>query len=193
MKTTILRNVLIIIVLVIFMPCAAFADDTRSLALDLYLIIDGSSTLENSKDDTIAWICDQVVDRFLIDGDKISIWTAGDTAQLIYSDTVSGAAGKEALKARLRSLDTSGQRADFSGALREAASRASQTGAGRLPYTLLVTASAEALGPALTGSDQALFRWFRSEKYERWQVLVVAPNIGTKVRQAASAYMGSLR
>jgi len=133
-----------------------------------------------------------VVDRILMDGDRITIWAAGDSARVIHSDTLSGADGKTELKDKLKALAAEGETADFAGALRDAASRLSQAGSGRLAYTMLVTASAVSLEPAL-GSARDLFRWFRSERYSRWQVLVVAPDIGSKVRQSAAAYMSSRR
>jgi len=181
------------IILVSILPFYLVAEDIRTISLDMNLIIDGSTALNNSKNDAFTWFNEQVVDRILMDGDKITIWSAGDRAQVIYSETVSGAAGKKAVKDKLQTLDTSGKTADFTGALRDAASRISQTQAERISYTMLITASAEVLEPAFTGSAQDLFRWFRSEKYERWQVLVVAPDIGRKVQQAAAAYMSSIR
>jgi len=159
----------------------------------MYLIIDGSSSIQSFKSDAVKWINERVVDRILIEGDKITIWTAGDNAQLIYSDTIVTSAGKAGIKDKLNTITTSGKTADFTGALREAASRASQTSRDRLAVTMLITASAEGLEPALTGSAQGLFRWFRSEKYERWQVLIVAPDIGRNVQQSAVAYMSSRR
>jgi hypothetical protein len=188
MKSNNLRH-FISIILVIFAPILLVAEDTRSLPLDMYLIIDGSAALQNSKNGILPWINEQVVDRILTEGDKITVWSAGNSARVIFSDTISGAEGKNSIKEKLTALEAAGQSADFTGALGDAAARIAQTGAGRLPYTLLITASAGALGPAMSG--QSLLRWFRSEKYERWQVLVVAPDIGRKVQQAAAAYMSS--
>ena len=190
-----MHRLFILISLVGFLSPVLHAQDKRTIPLDVYLIIDGSSSLQNSKNDAIAWISGQLVDRILTDGDKITIWTAGEKAQVIYSDTFSGADGKKAINGKLQALDTGGKTADFSGALRDVLSRVSQTAGdrSRLSYTVLITASAEGLEPALTGGAQGLLRWFRSEKYERWQVLVVAPDIGKKVQQAAAGYMASLR
>jgi len=187
-----IRVFLILIILVIFL-FPLNAEDKRTIPLDLYLIIDGSSALQNSKNDAVAWVNGEVVDGILMDGDKITIWTAGDNARLVYSDTVNGAAGKKGIKDVLATMDARGRSADFSGALRDAASRASQAAQNRMAVTMLVTASAEAMEPAITGSGQGLLRWFRSEKYVRWQVLIVGPNLGTKVQQAAAAYMGTRR
>ena len=189
MKNNNKRNIFFLTVLVGFLPLILYAEDRRVIPLDMYLIIDGSETLENSKNATFTWINEQVLDRFLMDEDRITIWAAGDRAELIYSGVISGAAVKNEIKDKIRTLDTKGKNADFSGALREVASGLRQTSQDRLSYTILITASAAGLGPALTGSDQGLFRWFRSKKYEQWQVLVVAPDIGGKVRQAAAAYM----
>ena len=168
------------------------AEDKRTIPLDLYLIIDGSAALKSPKNDVLTWINEQVVDRILSDGDKITILSAGEEAQTVYSETVS-AAGKAAIKDSIRSLGTDGKTADFNGALRDVNTRLSQTPSGRLSVTMLITGSAEILEPAMAGNAQGLLRWFRSEKYERWQVLVVAPNIGRKVQNAASAYMSAIR
>jgi len=192
MKSIIMRSFLILIVLVSFLfPLSA--EDKRTIPVDMYLIIDGSSSLQSFKSDAVNWINERVIDRILMEGDKITIWTAGDNAQLIYSDTIVSSAGKAGIKDKLGAITTGAKTADFSGALKEAASRVSQTSQDRLAITMLITASAEGLEPVLTGSAQGLFRWFRSEKYERWQVLIVAPDIGKKVQQNAVAYMGSRR
>jgi len=169
------------------------AEDKRNIPLDIYLIIDGSESLQNSKNEAIGWINEKVVDRILMDGDKITILAAGDRSQVIFSETVTGSGGKQAVKDKLLALETRGKKADFSGALRETASKISQISRERIPLTMLITASAEGLEPVLTGSSQGLLRWFRSEKFQRWQVLIVAPDIGKKVREAAAAYMSSQR
>ena len=192
MRNNNFRYLFILIILVAFFY-PLHAGDNRTIPLDLYLIIDGSSTLKNSKNDTIKWINEQVIDRILLNGDKITVWTAGDRAQVLFSETISGAEVKTGIKDKIQSLDTGGKTADFTGALRDAASRVSQTGSDRLAVIMLITSSAEVLEPALTGSSQGLFRWFRSEKYERWQVLIVAPDIGRKVQEAGAAYMNSRR
>ena len=181
--------------LITLLPLVINAEDRRIIPLDMYLIIDDSSALQNSKKDAIAWINDHVIDKLLVDGDKITVWAAGDRAQVIQSETISGSAGKNAVKNRLGTLNSSAKTADYTGALRDVVSRISQSGQdnSRLPYTMLVTGSAEGLVPALTGGNQSLLRWFRSEEYSRWQVLVVGPDIGRKVQQAAASYMNSQR
>ena len=193
MRTNILR--LFMLILAGFLASGLFAEDKRIIPLDVNLIIDGSSVLKNSKNDMISWVNGQVVDRTLIDGDRITIWTAGDSARVIHSAVISGSAGKKDIKDKLQGLQMEAKTADFSGALKDAMSRISQISPARsrLSYTILITGSAEGLEPTVAGSGQGALRWFRSEKYERWQVLIVAPDIGGKVTQAASSYMASLR
>ena len=186
------RLFIILIILVVFSSFLK-ADDKRSIPLDLYLVIDCSESINGVKTDALAWVSSNVVDRLLIEGDKVTIWSAGDRAQIIHNGEISAGGGKQEITNLLKTLATNGKSADFPGALRDLAPRVSQTSQNRLAYTLIVTSSAGGLESALTGSSQALLRWSRSEKYSGWQVLVVAPDIAPKVRQAALTYMSSQR
>jgi predicted site-specific integrase-resolvase len=156
--------------------------------MDLYLIIDGSQAFQSCKAGAIAWVNERVVDRLLEEGDRVSVWAAGERAELVFSGTISASGEKDALKDQLAAITATARVADFYGALRNVHSGIS---GDRLSYTLLVTASAGGLEHAIAGDTQGLFRWFRSERYEQWQVLAVAPDIGRKVSQAAAAYMNS--
>ena len=184
MGNKIKRIILILSILVGFYPGLS-AEDKRTIPLDVFLIIDDSEAMKISKNDVNTWINGQIVDRILIEGDQVSIWRAGDTAELIHSGPVS--AGNPEIKEKLANMACQGKKADFSGALRAAASSAAQTPQNRLAYTLLVTASVEGL--ALNGNSSSFLKWSRSEKSERWQVLVLDPNIGSRVQQAARNYM----
>jgi len=194
MRLIILRRIFIAVSLLAFLPLLN-AQDRRTIPLDMYLIIDGSSAMEHSRNEIAAWINEQVVNRILMDGDRITIWAAGTSARVIHSATVSGDAGRREIAERLRTLETGGQAADFSGAMTNVASSLTQRAGdrSRLSYTVLIAASAESLQPAFSGNAQHLFRWFRSEQSSRWQALVMAPGIGTRVQQAAAAYMASQR
>jgi hypothetical protein len=178
---------------VLAVPGFLGAQETRSLPLDMYLIVDSSSLIAGTKNETASWIGEQVIDRLLKDGDRVTLWAAGDKAQVVFSETLGGANGKDAVKAKLKAMEAGGKTPDFSGAIRDAASRSAQGSAGRISYTMLVSGSATSLAPALTGKDANLFRWSRVEEYPRFTVLVVAPDIHQKVRQAAAAYMNSGR
>jgi len=184
---------LIILIILVGFTSAINADDRRVIPLDLYLVIDCSESINNVKDDTLTWVYTNVVDRLLVEGDKVTIWSAGDKAQVIYNGEISASGGKSEIRDLLQNLVTNGKDADFSGALRDLEPRVAGTDQSRLPYTMLVASSAEKLESALTGSSQALLRWSRSEKYSGWQILIAEPNIAPKVKQAAASYMSSQR
>jgi hypothetical protein len=178
----------------LFIPGFLRAQDIRTIPLDMYLIVDGSSRISDAKNEAAAWIGEEIIDRFLKDGDSLTLWSAGAKSQVVFSETLGGANGKDAVKAKIKALEVSGEEPDFSGALGEAASRAAARGdSGRISYTLLVSASAESLAPALAGKSARLFRWSKAEEYSRFMVLVVDPNIHNRVSQAAAAYMNSGR
>jgi len=188
-------NKRLFIILIVLVGFSFFlkADDRRTIPLDLYLIIDCSESINGVKNDALSWLSSKVVDRLLIEGDKVTIWSAGDSAQIIYNGEISASGGKREITDLLQNLVTDGKTADFPGALRDLAPRVSQTSQNRLAYTVIVTSSAGSLESTLTGSSQAMLRWSRAEKYSGWQVFVAAPDITPKVRQAALNYMSSQR
>jgi len=192
MYNTIKRLFIILIVLVGFIS-AINAEDRRVIPLDLYLVIDCSESINNVKNDTLTWVYTNIIDRLLVEGDKVTIWSAGDKAQIIHNGEISASGGKSEIRDLLQNLATNGKSADFSGALKDLEPRVSRTDQSRLQYTVLVASSAEKLENALTGGSSALLRWSRSEKYSGWQILIAAPDIAPRVKQAAASYMSSQR
>ena len=190
-------NFLILIIFVGFSQLL-FAEDNREVPLDMYLIIDGSASFQDVRNEAVAWLNGHLVDRILMEGDRVTIWLAGETVREIFSGEIpsggtSAADTKEEIKSRILAITGSGRTADFSGALSELEPRLPRTPENRLAYTVLLTSSAGGLERVLTGSSLRMLRWSRSEKYERWQALVIAPNIGQRVSQAATAYMNFAR
>ena len=176
------------IILVSFLPFLRAADK-RTIPLDLYLIIDDSESFYNAKENAIAWVNGHVLDRLLMEGDSVTIWTAGDSAQIIFSGQISSLDVIKDIQNKLQALQTRGKTADFESALKELEPRLARTSQDRLSYSVLVTASAGGLWPTLTGNSQSLLRWFRTEKYERWQALILAPDMPRRVSQAGAGYM----
>ena len=161
------------------------ADGQRS-PISVNLIIDGTTALTGSRGEITAWVSNRL-DQILADGDRVTIWNAGPTARVIFSQTISGDSDKEAAKRSIREISASGENADFAGALREAAAR---QGTG-INYTLLICASPAALSPVISGPHSSLLRFSRVEEFSGWRALVVGLNLDTRVRNAASAFMES--
>ena len=183
MKTIITGRIIIGLVLAGFLGLSpVYGENTRSVTMDMNLIIDGSGALSNVISEVKDWVSG-TLDQLLVTGDRITIWSAGPAAKIVYSQTIQNDADREAAKKALRELSAEGDRADFSGALREAASRSP---AAAITYTLLISASAAALSPALTGTQANLMRFSRVESFRGWQTMVVGLNFDSKVRQAAA-------
>jgi hypothetical protein len=159
-----------------------YGADNRN-PINVNLIIDSSASLSSVKDEVVSWISDRI-DTILIEGDNVTVWSAGPSARVIYTGIISGAADKEAVKNSIQQLSGSGTSADFSGALREASLRQSSS----YSYTLLISASPEALSPALTGPQANLLRFSRVEEFSGWRALVVGLNIDARVRRAAASF-----
>jgi hypothetical protein len=165
----------------------AGAQDTRNTPISVNLIIDGSQALKNAGAEPLNWICDYLVERVLSDDDFLTIWNAAGSAGIVFSDTVKNGGGKEGIKTIIRSLGFEADRADFAGALREAASR--PRAAGAFTYTILICGSSAALTPSLLGSGAGYLRYSRVEEHSRWRILTIALDAESRIKQAAAAYM----
>ncbi|MDR2478199.1 MAG: hypothetical protein LBD48_02670 [Treponema sp.] len=169
-----------------------YGQDTRNTAITVNLIIDGSAALGGVINEVSEWISGRLVKRLLAEGDRITIWSAENTARVVYAGTVEGGAQGHIINA-LKSINGSAPSTaeqsdtpDFAGALREAAGRSSGEG---ITYTLLVSASPAGLSPTVTGPGAGLVRFSRIEEFSGWRAVVIALNIEAKVRQAASEWL----
>jgi len=151
--------------------------------IDVNLIIDGSASLAAVKNEVTAWVSGRL-DQILAEGDRVTVWSAGAQSKVIYSGKVEGAQGKDAVKKSVDGLAPSGSKPDFSGALREAASRQSSS----YSYTLLISASPDALTSVLSSPQASLLRFSRVEEFSSWRALVVGLNIDAKVKKSAAAF-----
>ncbi|MDR3166408.1 MAG: hypothetical protein LBT93_00560 [Treponema sp.] len=169
------------------------AGDIRTNPININIVIDGSSAFKKVKDEALNWLCDQVLEGILTDGDNLTIWIAGGRAEQVYSSRINGTEDKESVKGLLKSFSgdawTGSAPADFIGALQEAASRISGESASRNTYTLLIGSSASSISSSLEKDRTGLLRFFMTEDFANWQALVVALGVAPQVQRAAAAYM----
>jgi len=151
--------------------------------IDINLIIDSSSSLAGVKGEINAWLTERL-DEILVDGDRVIIWSAGLSSSVIYSGSIN-TIEKETVKAKINDIIPQGSSADFTGALRDAAAR-QVTG---YSYTLLITASPDALSSILSGPNINLLRFSRIEEHSLWRSLVVGLNIDSRVKRDAAAFL----
>jgi hypothetical protein len=169
----------------------------RNGPIELNLIIDGSSRLE----DTGArdWICEDLLEGLLREGDYLRIWIAGEEARIIFQGPL--ADNREALKELIRKSPPgsapASASADFAGAL-GAALRALRAGREAIPgerpsimtCTLLVSSS-RSLSPDHIGGALPHLRYSRVLEFSGWRALVIALDIGPEVREAADSFLSN--
>jgi hypothetical protein len=160
-----------------------FGADTRTGALDMFIVIDGSASLSSGRDDAVRWLCDYAIEGILREGDRLTVWLAAASAKEIYSSTLSGADSKEAVKNLIRGLQPQGVSADYEGALRAAA-------ASGTAYTLIISGS-RAGSASFPGGEEtaALLRYSRVQEFAGWRATTASLGIGSRVRRAAAAFM----
>lgn len=184
-----------IIAILLMIVCGAFIPlfgaetpsgrDQRNTPITVNVIIDGSETLSGVANEVSSYLSDNLIDGILQNGDRISVWSAGKTAQILYSETLKTANDRENIKKILKNLPARGDSADFSTALRNAAA---QKYGQDIHFTMLINTSYSTLSPALLGANAQLIRFSRVEEHSGWRMLVIASDIGDKVRQGASAF-----
>jgi hypothetical protein len=162
-----------------------YAESPRP-SIDINLIIDGSAGLSDVKEEVSSWIITRL-DQLLFDGDRITVWSTGTSAKVVYTGKINGNTDRDAVKKSIRDISGSGTAADFSGALRDAASRPSSG----LCYTLLISASPSSLSSLLSGPQAGLMRYSRVEEFSKWRAIVIGLNLDEKVKKAAAGFYGS--
>ena len=190
MKTSIYGKIILGLILTALAGFSPLYGD-RSTPIDVNLIIDSSQALSGVKDEVIAWASRTLVEQILADGDRITVWSAGQAARVVFSGRIDGDSDREGVIKSIREISAAGDSADFSGALREASSGSAPAAPAAFSYTLLISASPAALTPVLSGSQANLIRFSRVEEFSGWRVLVVGLNLDAKVRRAAAAFLGS--
>jgi len=180
---TIFKNVKIPLFLVFAIFLGLTPVYAQRAPIDINLIIDGSSSLTAVKNEVTTWVSGRL-DQIMTEGDRVTIWNAGTQSKIIYTGKVEGAPGREAVKKNIRDITPLGNNPDFSGALREAASRQSSG----FSYTLLISASPAALSSVLSTKQAGLLRFSRVEEFTNWRALVVGLNIDGKVKKSAAAF-----
>ncbi|MDR2149307.1 MAG: hypothetical protein LBO67_00485 [Spirochaetaceae bacterium] len=172
---------------VVFLCAAAlYAGDTRAMALDICLIIDGSSAVSHTKDAIVAWVSETIIDNMVQNDDKLTIWLVQKETTLIFSEILDSK-GKNRAKTALKALNPAGTISNFDTALEAAGARVIDS--RHIAYTLLVSGSISALSATLTGTQAASLRFSKTEDHHGWQSMVIATDISQRVRQAAAAYM----
>ena len=168
--------------LLIGVTASLWGTDTRTIPIDVYLIVDSSVDMEKGKNEAISWLCNTVIDGILQPEDRIWIWTAGVRPELVYSGSLGN---KENAKASLRTIAFKDNSADYRGALQEARTQAGKS--DRITYTLLVSGSGAKDPPTREAESAGLLRYSRVENFSGWRVLTVGLDLDAKIRRA-SAY-----
>jgi hypothetical protein len=162
------------------------------LTVDVFVIIDGSTAMEQGRDEAFDWLCGRVIDGLLREGDRLTIWVAGEKAEELYSGGVAGIDTKKAVKALIRAIPAGGKSADMNGALREAMKRQgvkSENDASRLAYTILISGRAAEYNPLRERETVNFLRYSRFEEFPAWRVITIVSGIEDDVKSAAAVFM----
>ena len=163
-----------------------YAGDVRAMPLDMCLIIDGSQSMSNTKDEIVDWLCNTVIEGMVQKGDTLTIWLVQQDSEIIFKDVIKDSE-KDSSKTAIKNIKPSGSITNFDTALEAALKRVFTS--DHIAYTLLVSSSVSAWSSTLTGKQADTLRFSKTENHRGWQSIVIAADINNRVRQAASSYM----
>jgi hypothetical protein len=163
------------------------AAEPRTVPIDMYIIVDGSSAMERGRQEALVWLCTTVVDGILQEGDRLWVWAAADRPKLIYSGAVE--TDRESVKTQIRTIRFQGDQADYQAALGEARAAIGRQGGNRLSCTLLISGSGAKDSPSREAESAGLLRYSRVESFSGWRVLTVGLDIEPRVRRSSASYM----
>ncbi|MDR1024108.1 MAG: hypothetical protein LBL56_00135 [Treponema sp.] len=181
------RKLIIALLMVpVFFACGRTVEaQARKDPIDVNVIIDGSRYTQDLGVEISDWLCGYVVDGILMEGDYLQICIAGEKAQTPYAG-IFRTEDRESLKALLRRALPGSEAADFAGAL-----GGLSPGKDRSPlmtYTLLIS-TPRGLSPVHIGTLSSYLRFSRVMDFPGWRALVLAPDIGPRVQEAAGAFL----
>ncbi|MCL2185609.1 MAG: hypothetical protein FWB86_07145 [Treponema sp.] len=176
------KRSLLVLLFVILCFSPLFGADGQRDPINVNVIIDGSSSFAAVKDHITTWLTERL-DKILVTGDRVTIWSAGASSRVIYTGTINAQTDKDAVKRSIREMTGTGSSSDFSGALTEASGRQSSS----YSYTLMISAGT-GLSALLSGSQANLLRFSRTEEFSGWRLIIVGLDIDAKVRRAAAAF-----
>ncbi|AEJ19287.1 hypothetical protein Spica_1141 [Gracilinema caldarium DSM 7334] len=172
-----------------------YAEDVRSGPIDLYLIIDTSSSLSSHYAEALSWIRSSLLDSILQKDDMITIISAGTTTHILSDITFTGPESSQGLEKSLQSIRLQDAYANLAGAIKEARRRD------------LTKVHPKALGVALliTGTDNTtavhekndkeledLLRYSKVDDFPGWKLVVIGLNLDGKIKAATTEYQAFL-
>lgn len=173
------------------LPTAA-AQESRSGTIDVYLLVDGSSSFGEKRAEALDWTASEVLGGLLRDGDRVTLWSVDAQPRLLFKGTIAGSGDLAQAEALLRSAPASAGKADYAAALRAAAAEeARRTDRTPIAFALLVCGSSGP-GAASDGGDgelSRLLRFSRVDDHPGWRSIVVGLGLEDQAKSAAAAYM----
>ena len=167
------------LLMVLLNPC--WGENARTIPIDVYIIVDSSAAMGKGKEEATNWLCSTVIDGILLPEDRLWIWAAGEKPELVYSGALEN---KETVKTVIRSIQYTGDKADYRGALQQARSQAQKS--SRTTYTLLISGSGAKDPPSMEAESAGLLRYSRVENFSGWRVLTVGLDLDPKISKASA-------
>jgi hypothetical protein len=182
--------------MLLFVNFSTYSEDVRSGPIDLYLLIDTSSSLSSHYSEALSWIRSAVFEEILQKGDSVTVIGAGESVQILSESAYIGPESSQGLEKLLQSIRLQGTHADLAGAIRVSKRKdAAKSNPRALAVALMITGTdnRETVSNGEQTKDlEALLKYSKVEDFPGWKLIIIGLNVDGKIKAAAAEYQAFL-
>jgi hypothetical protein len=182
--------------MLLFVNFSTYSEDVRSGPIDLYLLIDTSSSLSSHYSEALSWIRSAVFEEILQKGDSVTVIGAGESVQILSESAYIGPESSQGLEKLLQSIRLQGTHADLAGAIRVSKRKdAAKSNPRALAVALMITGTdnRETVSNGEQTKDlETLLKYSKVEDFPGWKLIIIGLNVDGKIKAAAAEYQAFL-
>ncbi len=116
-----------------------FGGDERSGPAEVYLMFDGSLSMQNSQEKAAEWVSEYIAGKILQEKDSLTIWSVADVPVLEFSGVIGSQEDTDTIKTILSSITLKSSAGNYRAAFNELQKKIIPNSQYTYAYVILVT------------------------------------------------------
>ncbi|MFQ3547288.1 MAG: vWA domain-containing protein [Termitinemataceae bacterium] len=194
------RTFLLSFFLLLFLVFNGFCGDSRSIPLDMYLLIDTSKAMGSQLPEAVQWFESEILTELMQVGDECTLWTLSQQPQEIFSRSITSIDDFEIIRKQLKTIGSLRNTSDFStstdilAGIQKAQLADTKRGTQERIAVIFLLLGTGAEGPSKnTEGTASVLRYSRVEDFYGWKLFILGVNIEERTKAAAKQYMAFIQ